>query len=173
MIRSLFCITLLMLHPAIVKADATSEAESLLELSGAHSACSVYMNFMSLADGAAGFPSQSKIDSVVEQHLLSASNAAEKLIDVLIANSVDGEKMITRKGNLFCLAESCMAKFSYLESTIALANGVDAGDEITKKKIACPEGMWSCYGAEPNDNWHYKALNLYETKNCSLLLPVK
>jgi len=43
---------------------------------------------------------------------------------------------------------------------------------VTKKEINCPEGVWSpCFGGEPVDNWEYKAATLYDSKNCSLLVP--
>jgi len=49
---------------------------------------------------------------------------------------------------------------------------MQAEEEVGEKDINCPEGAWSpCVGREPVGNRYRKALNLYKTKNCSLLLP--
>ena len=172
MIRNLVATILLISLPPVVSGDTTSQAVKLMEYAKVHGACASYIGHMYRDYKGAGFASEVDAKRVQDKHLQLASDAAVKFVSLAISQDLDGKKFIKKEGNLFCMADTCYAKREYIEAVFMLSGTIEGAKEVSEKNIKCPEGAWlPCVGAEPVENRYRKALNFYETRNCSLLLP--
>lgn len=172
MIRNLAAMIFLILLPPVVSGGSTSQAVKLMEYAKVQGACSSYIGHFYSDYTGAGFASEEDAKRIKDIHLQLAGDAAEKFVSLAISQDLDGKKFITKEGNLFCMGDTCFAKREYIEAIFVLSGPMKAEEEVGEKDINCPEGAWSpCVGREPVGNRYRKALNLYKTKNCSLLLP--
>ncbi|MDA8907459.1 hypothetical protein OAT86_03180 [Planktomarina sp.] len=143
-----------------------------MEYAKVHSACASYIGYLYKDYTGAGFASEEDARQVQDKHFQLAGDAGEKFVSLAISQDLDGKRFITKKGKLFCFVDTCFAKREYIEAMFILAGPMEAEKEIAEKDIKCPEGTWlPCVGKEPVENRYRKAVNLYKTRNCSLLLP--
>ena len=168
------CVLLCLVLVAPMNAGAGPEAEieKLGNYVRAQASCASYISEMYSDYKGAGFASDKEAKLAGNEHLRLASYASKKLVNLFMTQDIEGERLGVRKGNQFCMGEVCFEKLEYLEALIFLGALREASDEVTRKPLSCPSGEWvPCTAAEPVDNRYYKAKDLYETGNCSLLLP--
>ena len=170
--RFYFIILMLVLMPFQANADATRHAMKLIDRTTAQGACASYIGYMGSNYRIGGFVSEQEANRIQEEHWRLASEAAEELVALGISQKIDGQMMISPKGSSICLADLCFAKVEYIEALFLMSGAMEAEKAVARKEINCPEGVWSpCFGGVPVDNWEYKAATLYDSKNCSLLIP--
>ena len=158
--------------PFHAQAEVQTEVVKLQNYMDAQASCAVYLTNMSRDYSGVGFASEEEANVAINEHRRMASNAAEKLLNLLLTQDVNGERMIYSKGDLVCLGDFCVKKREYLEAIFFMGSSRAAAEKIDRKPLTCPSGEWlPCTAAEPVDNRYYKAKDLYEMGNCSFLLP--
>jgi len=163
---------LVLVAPINARAGPEAEMEKLANYVEAQASCASYLDYMYSDYEGAGFASDKEAELAIDEHRRLASYASEKLVNLFMTQDIQGMRLGVRKGNQFCMNEVCLEKLEYLEALILLGALREATERVTRKPLSCPSGEWvPCTAAEPVNNRYYKAKDLYETGNCSLLLP--
>lgn len=94
-----------------------------MEEINAHGECAVYVGYTYEDYSFAGFRNENEAIRAKEKHFLKAQLIAQDLVNFLIKNKVEGNYLISKKGNQTCIMDQCFEKNEYIEAMFLMGGG--------------------------------------------------
>lgn len=156
----------------VLCAGEIDQFKRLHEEVSAHASCAAYVSYTFENFNSAGFDNEKEATEIGRTHFLLALDLAEELTELLLNLEIDNFQLIKKVKELYCMQDNfCFSNTSQIAGTFASGSFKGATDEVMRKEIECPAGLWGpCHGPEEPTKWGSKAAQLYKVKNCRLLI---